>query len=114
LHEFSLAQSIVDLVQESAVQQGISHINRVTVVVGEWSAVLPEALCTSFAIICGVSGPLLVGTEMQVERRGAMGRCTACSAEFAASELGLLCPECGGPAALASGTEFFVDSYEGD
>jgi hydrogenase nickel incorporation protein HypA/HybF len=114
MHEFSLARSIADLVEESALEQGIQHVRRVTVVIGEWSAVLPEALESSFEIICSVSGPLFEGTAMQVERRPAVGRCTACGSEFPASELGLACPRCGGPGQLTSGSECYVDSYEGD
>lgn len=114
MHEFSLAQSVIDLVSESARQNNISRIRRVTVVVGQWSAVLPEALSTSFQVIAGVSGPLLEGAEMQVELRPAQARCDTCQSEYPADEQGLFCPACGLAATLVSGSEFYVDSYEGD
>ncbi|HYF95304.1 MAG TPA: hydrogenase maturation nickel metallochaperone HypA [Symbiobacteriaceae bacterium] len=115
MHEFSLAQSIADLVTGSAREEGISRIRRVTVLVGEWSAVLPDALTTSFAAIAGVSGPILEGAEMVVQISPAMGECAACGGlRFPASEGGLTCPGCKGGAILVSGTELRVDSYEGD
>lgn len=114
MHEFSLAQSIIDLVTESAQAQGIQQVRRVTVVVGEWSAVLPDALSTSFAVIAGVSGDLLEGAAMAVIARPATARCAGCEQEFAVARQGLFCPACGSAAELLTGTEFYVDSYEGE
>lgn len=115
MHEFSLAQSIADLVTDSARQEGIKQIRRVTVVVGEWSAVMPDALITSFAAIAGVSGELLEGAAMEVRMSPAVGECAACGGlRFPASDGGLTCPGCKGGAVLLSGTELRVDSYEGD
>lgn len=114
MHEFSLAQSVADLVLESAAREGISRIHRVSVVVGEWSAVMPDALTISFSAIAGVSGPVLEGAVMAVRLTAAAGECEPCSLRFTADDQGLHCPACGGPARLLTGTELYVDSYEGD
>lgn len=114
MHEFSLAQNIADMVTASAQENGITRIHKITVVVGQWSAVMPEALQTSFLVIAGVSGPVLESATMQVEHKEARARCGACAHEYAADEPGLICPACGAAARLVSGSEFYVDSYEGD
>ncbi|MGE5675528.1 MAG: hydrogenase maturation nickel metallochaperone HypA [Mycobacterium leprae] len=114
MHEFSLAQSLMGLVADSARQQGIRQVHQVTVVVGEWSAVLPEALTGSFEILAQTGDELFRGAELVVVRSAAMGLCGGCGQRFEAGESGLICPQCGGSAQLASGNELYVDSYEGD
>jgi hydrogenase nickel incorporation protein HypA/HybF len=114
MHEFSLAQSLMQLVEESARQEAITHVRRVTVVVGEWSAVMPDALAGSFAILAADSGGLFTDAELQVTQRAAHGECNVCGQQFPAEEGGLFCPGCGAAAHLISGNELYVDSYEGD
>lgn len=114
MHEFSLAQSLMGLVGESARQEGISHIRRVTVVVGEWSAVLPDALTGSFAILAADSGELWKDAELLIVKNPTTGECEGCGHRFEVEEAGLFCPVCGAAARLTSGTELYVDSYEGE
>lgn len=114
MHEFSLAQNIADMITASAQENGITHIRKVSVVVGQWSAVMPEALQTSFQVIAGVSGPVLEGAAMDITLKEARARCLACQTEYPADEQGLICPACGAAAQLVAGAEFYVDSYEGD
>lgn len=113
MHEFSLAQSIVDLVQASAQDEQITSVHKVTVVVGQWSAVLPEALQTGFQAIVAIAGPPMEGASLEIVPRPATGQCPV-HGTFPAAEVGLTCPDCGATATLTSGTEFYVDSYEGD
>lgn len=133
MHEFSLAQSLMNVVAESAQAESITHISRVTVVVGEWTAVLPDALAASFALLAeagvgrpdgahdladaGAPGPgqaLFRGAELVIVCQPASGICVECGEDFAASAAGLICPRCGGAARLKAGHELYVDSYEGE
>lgn len=115
MHELSLAQSMMDLVAESAAREGIRHISRVTVVVGQWSAVLPYALTSCFEMLAAEwPGALFGGAELIINQQPAMAECRACGQQFPAEEAGLICPTCGSGARLLTGTELAVDSYEGD
>jgi len=114
LHEVSLAQSLLDVLEESAREQGITRVHRVKVVVGQWSAVLPEALSTSFELLAAHVGPPLTGAELTIAVNPAVGECTTCGERYDADEKGLSCPACGGTARLVSGTELYIDSYEGE
>lgn len=115
MHEFSLAQSLMALVEEDAGKRGIRHVSRVKVVVGAWTAVLPDALSASFAILAETGGELFRGAELVIVERPATGECTQCGHTFEAGELGLAaCPRCGGVARLVSGNELYVESYEGE
>lgn len=115
MHEFSLAQSLMALVEEDAGQRGIRRVSRVKVVVGAWTAVLPDALTASFAILAATGGELFRGAELVITQRPATGECTQCGHTFEVGELGLAsCPRCGGVARLVSGNELYVESYEGE
>jgi len=114
MHELSLAQSLMDVVAESAAREGIARVQRVTVVVGEWSAIVPDALIHCFEMLAVETGGLFDGASLVVTRKAAEGECKACGERFPAEVNGLRCPTCGGAARLITGTELSVDSYEGE
>ncbi|HWI65485.1 MAG TPA: hydrogenase maturation nickel metallochaperone HypA [Symbiobacteriaceae bacterium] len=114
MHELSLAQSLMDVVVESAAREGISRVRRINIIIGEWSAIIPDALTGSFEMLAAESGGLFAQAELNITKRPAMGQCKACGAEFPAEAHGLICPQCGSAARLLTGLELAVDSYEGD
>lgn len=114
MHELSLAQSLMDVVAESAAREGIHRVRTVTAVVGEWSAIIPEVLINCFDMLAAEGNDLFAGARLTVTRQPAMGECKSCGERFPAELTGLLCPACGAAARLISGTELAVDSYEGD
>jgi hydrogenase nickel incorporation protein HypA/HybF len=115
MHELSLAQSMMELVADSAAREGIAHVKRVTVIIGQWSAVVPYSLTSCFDMLAAEwDGGLFQGAELIINQQPAMAECKACGKQFPAEETGLICPACGSGARLLSGTELAVDSYEGD
>lgn len=114
VHELSLAQSIVDVVTENARGMGIRRVRRVTVLVGEWSAVVPESLEVGFHFLAAAAGDLFDGVELKVTLEPVEGACTACGHRFAPGHTGLTCPACGGVARLMTGTALQIQSYEGE
>ncbi len=107
MHELAITQDIVDTVCEHAAGR---QVYRVTVEIGELTAVVPEAVRFCF-------GPATVGTVAQdasLELVGVPGvaRCRACGAEFAAADPVLLCV-CGrADADVLSGREIRIRSME--
>ncbi|HYF92500.1 MAG TPA: hydrogenase maturation nickel metallochaperone HypA [Symbiobacteriaceae bacterium] len=114
MHELSLAQSLMDVVSESAAQEGIRRIHRVTAVVGAWSAIIPEVLTNCYDMLAAEAGDLFAGSQLIIVTKPAMGECKSCGEQFPAEVTGLICPACGSGARLITGTELAVDSYEGD
>jgi len=114
VHEFSLAGSIIQTVAQSARERGITRVVRVTVVVGEWAAVLPDALQAGFAILAADAGPPVAGADLVVEVAPAEAECTACGDRFAVATSGLKCPACSQTGRLVAGLELSIDSYEGE
>jgi len=114
MHELGLAQSVIDAVAADARQRGFSHVKRVTLLIGEWSAVLPDSLETGFSILSSLEGELFTGTELRIQREPARGICAACGREFPVGQDGLLCPDCGVAGRLVNGVELQIQSYEGE
>lgn len=114
MHEISVAQSMMDVVAESARQRNIRQVRRINLIIGEWSAISPEALTTCFEMVAQESGELFAGAQLVIRQALATGECLTCGERFPADITGLSCPDCGGAARLIAGTELAVDSYEGD
>jgi len=112
MHELSLAQEAVRLIVEDATRRGIKQVTLVKILVGEWTAVLPEAFQLAFE--CASRGTLAEGARLEIEEAPARALCSTCGLEFHPEEWILLCPSCSTPGArLLSGREMQVVSYEG-
>lgn len=114
MHELSLARAIVDLVRERADAAGIERVQTVTVLVGEWSAVMPHALSSGFDLVAKAEGGIFAGASLFVQQVPACAACTGCGNQYAIESAGLLCPACGAAGRLVSGMELLVDSFEGE
>jgi len=114
MHELSLAQAIIDQVGEHARAQGFRRVKRVTLRVGEWSAVLHDSLIFGFELLSQAAGEPMAGAELEIRSVPAEGACSACGRRFRVGESGLICPDCGGAAKLVAGDELDIESYEGE
>jgi hydrogenase nickel incorporation protein HypA/HybF len=84
-----------------------SSITSLTLQVGELGSAVPEYLASAWSE--AVSGTLLAGAELSIERVPAIARCRDCGAEFGFRETRGICPDCGGKnVTLLSGREFFI------
>ena len=109
MHEYSLAQSIVDIALGVAREHGGQSIERISVDIGSMRAVCPELLVEAFAYTAEetlAKGAKLDWTETPMEFV-----CGQCEARYTAEELLEPCPHCGGHAGrLVSGDELIVRS----
>ena len=48
MHEMSIAQSIIDIVQQEMARHQVSKVSVIRLVVGEFTAVVPDSLTFSF------------------------------------------------------------------
>lgn len=108
MHELSIATAVVEQVQEAAAVHGHDAVSSVSLLVGEVSGVVTDALSFCFAL--AAAGTLVEGAELRVERVPGRARCGPCAAEWATGlPPSLWCPRCHGPAAdLVSGRELQV------
>lgn len=114
MHEMSLAQGIIDLVRESAVEKGIEQIKRIKLVIGKLSMAEPESLRFAFKIMA--TDNLFKGAILDIEEKEITCRCNNCQAIYAVQDvIERRCPRCRAiEAELVSGHELYVDWYEGE
>ncbi len=111
MHEMSIAQSIVDIVEEELARHGVKQLKAVNIAVGRLAAVVPEQLTWCFSIIVGQTN--LAGASLNVRVVPLGYRCFACGNEFTSEEMTLICPKCGEEnPRLTSGKELTVETIE--
>lgn len=113
MHEISLIHDLIKAVAESAVENNITRVELVRLVVGECHGALPEALGFAFKALT-LDTPCQ-GAVLEVEIVPALYRCRGCGGEFGGGVWALYCPHCeAGGAVLLQGRELYIDYYEGD
>lgn len=113
MHELGITQSIVEIAERTAKQQGVEKILSVTVEVGTLSGVVPEAM--EFCFEACSKGTLLEGARLLIEKIPARARCRDCAREFPLEELLACCPQCESIASeLLSGEELRIKEMEVD
>lgn len=113
MHELSIANDLVELVEAELVRAGAARATRVTVRLGAWCGVVPQLLRSAFAP--AVAGTRLQGAALVLEVVPAVIWCENCDAEQALHPAVYImrCPRCGqraGP--LIRGRELEVACVE--
>lgn len=113
MHEVSIAQGLLKILQDETKKHGVSRVIRVHVRVGELSTLVPDALTFAFEMVS--EGTVAQGAELKIEVVPAKGRCNKCNIEFDIEASIFLCPQCGGVAAeIISGKELDVAEIEAE
>lgn len=116
MHEMGLMEDAIQIVSEDAEKHGFRNIDSVTLIVGDLSNVLPDALQFAFEAIkrSGESPLLSAQTRLDLVRERGRAKCTVCEIEYEPTQYLAICPECGMPfGVLLSGETFKIESYEG-
>lgn len=111
MHELSIAQSILEIVQQNLPQEDLHSVKSVKVQVGELCGVVPDSLEFCFSAIAAETS--LYQARLEIERIPFTVYCPTCR-RTAASALGVaLCPQCGSAETnVLSGTELRVLEIE--
>jgi len=113
LHELGIAQSIVEIAEKNANQQGARKVLEVTVEVGALSGVMAESLEFCFEACC--SDTLLEGCALKIEPVPARARCRECHQEYNIINYFDSCPACNSPVSdMLSGEELRIKEMEID
>ena len=95
MHEMSIAQSIVEIVEEEMNRHHIQKLKKIFVKIGELVAVVPESLQFCYKVLTE-EGPLK-GTELVIENVPVKAFCQSCQKEFHSTTPFFTCPYCGSP-----------------
>ena len=111
MHELSIAQGIIEIVDETARAHGIRAVRRVHVRIGELAGIDPEALYFAWESVTREG--IARGSKLEIERTPGQAWCTDCGKTVPLKRYGDACPDCGGslPTAepkCASSTSFLM------
>ena len=111
MHELSVAQGILELVQHHVPEAQARAVRAVTVRLGALSGIVADSLEFCFSAI--VAGTPYGGAALAIERVPTRAACRDCLGEFGVEELVFRCPHCGGPRIrVVSGDELQVTCVE--
>ncbi len=112
MHELSIAQSLVDVVTETATDAGATRVEAVHLRLGALSGVVREAL--EFCYELATKGTLLEGSRLLIEDLPVRVFCANCQQELELPDLtAFRCPVCGALTAdIRQGKELEVRSVE--
>lgn len=111
MHELSLAQSVVRIVEESARSNGFSRVKTVRLEIGRLAGVEIEAMRFCFDV--AVRDSVAEGAELAIIETEGRGWCLDCSRPVPVAARYDACPQCGGYAVeLTAGTEMRVKELE--
>ncbi|MBV1700759.1 MAG: hydrogenase maturation nickel metallochaperone HypA [Hyphomicrobiales bacterium] len=93
MHEMALIESVVEIAEEVARQNGARRIIRLRLDIGELSIAEPDALTFCFAAV--TQGTMAQDAELEICRVAGRGWCLDCATEIAMSQRFGTCPICG-------------------
>lgn len=93
MHEFSIAESLLQSVADQLRANGATRVHALTVQVGALSGVVPDAL--RFAWDALAPGSAAAGAALTIEEVPVSCYCATCAREFAAGPGQYHCPACG-------------------
>lgn len=112
MHELSIAQSIVDVVQTRAAECHATRVKGVRLRIGEASGVVTDSLSFCFEMLATLD-PALAGAQLTIDTVPHLARCRSCDREFAVTNFIVQCPQCEGwDAEVLSGAELQVIEME--
>ena len=113
MHEFSIAQSLLEIIEREALPYGGTRVTAVTLRIGKLSGVMPDALRFGFETLS--RGGMAEGASLIIEEVPLRIKCHHCGAESAMDDPFLLCPRCNGSEVeMIAGRELEIKEMEID
>jgi len=93
MHEMSLAEGVIQVLEQSALSQGFDRVKTVWLEIGQLAHVEPDAMRFCFEAVC--RGTLAEGAQLEIIELAGQGWCHECSQRFAYQARYDPCPLCG-------------------
>jgi len=111
MHEMSLAEGVLQLVEDTAKRESARRVKLVVLEIGRMSSVQPEALRFCFDAV--TRGSIAEDAVLEIVDVPGAGWCMQCAATVPMSELYGACPTCGSHQVQPTGgTEMRVKEIE--
>ena len=93
MHEMALCESVLNVLQSEAQQQGFKQVKTVWLEIGELSSVEPEAMLFSFDVV--MRNSLAHDAKLEIIRIPGQAWCMQCSKTVHVKKRFDECPDCG-------------------
>ena len=93
MHELSIAQSIVEVVEARAAEYNAAHVKNVRLKIGEASGVVIDSLNFCFEMLASLE-PTLAGAQLLTDIVPHRAHCRHCAHEFSVTNFIAQCPTC--------------------
>jgi hydrogenase nickel incorporation protein HypA/HybF len=111
MHEMSLSQGMLELIEDAARRDGFARVRTVWLEIGALAAVEPEALKFCFDVV--TRGSCAQGARLEIIATPGQAWCLKCSQQIGISEPLGACPECGShQVQVTGGTDMRVKELE--
>lgn len=108
MHEVSLMQNLLEVVETTARREGGGRVSLIRMRIGEMSGVSTDALDFAFEVLS--RGTAAEGGRIEYERVTLSARCRGCGGAFAPEGMVFRCPGCGdADVEVVSGREMEID-----
>ena len=101
MHELSLAEGILQIVEDAAAKQGFKRVTEVRLEIGALSGVEIEAL--SFCLDMVLKNSIAEGARLELEKIPGSGFCLECGETVPVNARYDACPKCGSYQVQATG-----------
>jgi len=101
MHEMSLAEGIIELVEDTARRENAARVGLVVLEIGRLSSVEPDALRFCFDVV--TKGGIADGAALEIVDVPGVGWCMPCAVTVPMNELYGACPVCGSHQVQATG-----------
>ena len=113
MHELSITQSLLEIVNQEVAKHAISRVTSVKLKVGKLRAIEPTSLTFCFEILS--KDTAVEGAELVIEVVPVRARCLGCGESFEVDGLLFACPNCSGhKIEMISGRELSIVEIQGD
>lgn len=111
MHEMSLAEGVLQIIEDAARSQGFRNVKTVILEIGQLAAVETEAM--RFCLDAVMRGSIAEGAALEIVVLPGQGWCMKCAVTVSISEQFGACPQCGSYQIQATGgTEMRVKELE--
>ncbi|OIP14592.1 MAG: hydrogenase maturation nickel metallochaperone HypA [Comamonadaceae bacterium CG_4_9_14_3_um_filter_60_33] len=111
MHEMSLAEGVLQLIEDAARKDAFTKVTTVWLEIGQLSGVEPQAMTFCFDAVTRDS--VAEGAKLEIIATPGQGWCMACAKTVPMTEVFGECPDCGGyQLQVTGGTEMRVKELE--
>ncbi len=111
MHELSVAQNIISIIQEHINEDQKNTVKTVRVKIGKLANILTDSLIFGFEVL--TKGTYLEGVNLEIEHLPVRIRCEACGEETTIENFLFLCAVCHSPKVkVLSGYELMISEIE--